>query len=69
MPESEIIQEYYNSVKPHMDASGWFPDDILGDSFWVLSYCERKWIGDKLFWRFTTPPSTQATHSPQPREQ
>jgi len=43
---------YYNSVKPYMDADGWFPDDILGNSFWALSLCEKKLIGDKLYWRF-----------------
>ena len=50
-----MIQEYYDSVKPYMNKDGWFPDDILGDSFWVLSYCERKMFDDdKLYWRFTT---------------
>ena len=45
-------EEYRKSVEQHMNAEGWFPDSILGQNYWVLWYCERKLIGDNLYWRF-----------------
>lgn len=55
---TEELQEAYGDrwpeVKDHVDSEGWFPDDILGDEYWVLSECERKCgHDDKIYWRTT----------------
>lgn len=50
--QDTIEQECYNLVKKYMDEDGWFPDSVLGQSFWALTYCTRKQVGDEIYWKF-----------------
>ena len=52
MSELETIEFYKEQVKEYMDAEGRFPDTILGDEIWPLSYCYKHWIDDALWWSF-----------------
>ena len=40
------------SVAQYMDNDGWFPDSILGNSIWVLSYCIKEDRNGELYWKF-----------------
>lgn len=43
---------YKQQMTPFMDNEGWFPDSLLGDSFWVLTYCIKEFMNGELKWRF-----------------
>lgn len=52
--EEKYGENVFGSLK-HSDEDGWFPDHVLGDDIWVLTFCEKKMIDHKLYWRLIDP--------------
>jgi len=52
MKKIEDIEVYKEFVKEHINGDGMFPDSILADAIWPLTYCNKHFINGEMFWSF-----------------